>query len=300
MRTYFLLAMLVLGLLFPQGAALSFVIRYSVMTLLFFAFLGIKWETRAFTRTHLGVLLGHLGVGFSAWLVLLPIDPMLAMVGFLIGMMPTASVSPALTGYLHGDVRFVTLAVAINTLALGMLMPFLLPWVMDSDVPVKVSEVMIPVGITLGVPFLLANGLKALSPKIAGWVYEKREFTFWLFVANVYIAMAKASAFVRYEMEAGWEMILWIGLISLILCAVNYGIGHILGGRQRPLEASMALGRKNTMFGLWLALTFFPPVTVLGPLSYILWHNLYFTLQMRAQKGRAPKAGESEVDSQPV
>lgn len=284
MRTYILLAMLLLGLLFPQGAPLSFLIRYSVMTLLFFAFLGIKWEAKAFTRTHLWVFVGHLGVGFAAWLLLLPIHPLLAMVGFLVGLMPTASVSPALTGYLNGDVRFVTLAVAMNTLVLGMLMPFFLPWVMDSEVPVRILEVLGPVAITLGVPLLLAQGLKWIFPRAADWVYAKRELTFWLFVANVYVAMAKASAFVRYEMEAGWEMILWIGLVSLILCGLNYGIGYLLGGKQWATEASMALGRKNTMFGLWLALTFFQPITALGPLSYILWHNLYFSLQMRAHK----------------
>ncbi|MEO1451492.1 MAG: hypothetical protein AAFV07_18315, partial [Bacteroidota bacterium] len=289
MRTYFLLGMLVLGVLFPQGAPLSFVIRYSVMTLLFFAFLGIKWEANAFTRTHLWVFLGHLAVGFMAWLILLPIDPVLAMAGFLTGMMPTASVSPALTGYLDGNVRFVTLAVAMNTLALGVLMPFFLPWVMESEIPVRIGEVLGPVAITLGVPFVLARGLKLLLPTIADWIYEKRELTFWLFVANVYIAMAKASAFVRYEMEAGWDMILWIGLISLTLCILNYGLGYLMGGKRWAPEASMALGRKNTMFGLWLALTFFPPITALGPLSYILWHNFYFSLQMRWKKQQTKK-----------
>ena len=52
------------------------------------------------------------------------------------------------------------------------------------------------------------------------------------------------------------------------------------GAKDLNIEMSMALGRKNTMFALWLALTFLEPVTALAPIFYILFQNLYNARQM--------------------
>ena len=61
---------------------------------------------------------------------------------------------------------------------------------------------------------------------------------------------------------------------------MTFKLGELLGPTDQKLAGSLALGRKNTMFGLWLALTFVSPLVALGPICYIIIQNTYNSYQI--------------------
>ncbi len=103
-------------------------------------------------------------------------------------------------------------------------------------------------------------------------------FPVWLL--NLFIICAKASDFVLRENAGSLIVIGQIALVSLIICAANFGIGALLGGRRYWQESSQALGQKNNTFAIWIALTFINPLAAMGPTFYVLYHNLYNTWQI--------------------
>ena len=73
---------------------------------------------------------------------------------------------------------------------------------------------------------------------------------------------------------------LLIALVSFLLCAVNFTLGKMLGGKEFSRESSQTLGQKNTTLTIFLALSFGTPESALGPVFYVLWHNLWNAFQM--------------------
>jgi hypothetical protein len=64
---------------------------------------------------------------------------------------------------------------------------------------------------------------------------------------------------------------------------VNFGIGRRLGGNDLSLEMSQTLGQKNTTLTIWIGLTYFNPLIALGPIFYLIYHNLFNSYQLAAQ-----------------
>ena len=77
-----------------------------------------------------------------------------------------------------------------------------------------------------------------------------------------------------------------IGAVSLLVCGINFGLGHLLGGRT-----SQALGQKNTTLSIYLALTYASPIAALGPTFYVLWHNLWNAWQLYRASERKRRNG---------
>ena len=48
-------------------------------------------------------------------------------------------------------------------------------------------------------------------------------------------------------------------------------VGHAYGD---SVSAGQALGQKNTVVGIWIALTFLDPLSALAPGAYVIWQNL--------------------------
>ena len=54
------------------------------------------------------------------------------------------------------------------------------------------------------------------------------------------------------------------------------------------VTAGQAFGQKNTTLGVWMAQTYLCPLAALGPAAYIIWQNIFNSIQLlvlgRAQK----------------
>jgi BASS family bile acid:Na+ symporter len=70
------------------------------------------------------------------------------------------------------------------------------------------------------------------------------------------------------------------------LCVVNFSLGRFIGGKKYSFEAGQSLGQKNTIFSTWVALNFFHPLAALGPIFYILCHNLYNAYLLYSRKNK--------------
>ncbi|MEM7513167.1 MAG: hypothetical protein AAF388_19720 [Bacteroidota bacterium] len=294
MKTFALALVIILGILFPYGHPYTFLVRYSVMIMLFFAFMEMKVERSMFRISHFWIIMAIMGISLSAfglgsWLT----NSTVSLAVLLIAMAPTAAAAPVITSFLKADVAYVTFSVLLTSLVLSILIPLVLPTLGNLDGGISVIQVLVPVLITVGLPMLLAQSIRKVSPATASFLVKYKAITYWMFVGNVYIAISKASYFVRYETEADLAIIAYIGVGSLLVCLTSFGLGYFLEKDPSSRKAaSMSLGRKNTMFSIWLSLTFISPLVALGPMFYIVWQNTINGIQLSLVKEN-PQSNET-------
>lgn len=289
MRHLLLLASLSLGILLPYGQGLTFLIKYSIMIMLFLAFLDIHLHRQLFRWNHLWGLLATLGLGLGLYGLLVAADRELALIGFLTAVAPTGAVAPVLTSYLRAEVAHVTLAVLFNNCAIALLLPLLLPLLMGQEATISVGTVLWPVMTVLCLPLVLAQGVKRALPSLVPSLLRLKPISFYLFLANIYIATSRASYFIQHETEVALYRIALVGGVALLACASSFALGHRIGSKALRVESSMSVGRKNTMFAIWVALTFLDPFAALGPMFYIIFQNAYNSWQL----ARLPKIPSS-------
>ena len=274
-KVFGLLVTMLLGALSPQFHALSFLIQYLLMVMLFFAFLDIEFKPQTIQKSVIWVLLANIVVAFVSYAVLASFDILLAMTAFMTAIAPTAIAAPVIMTFIQGEIEYVVTAVLITNVSSAVIIPFALPFLIGAEVQISSWEVLQPVLIVMFVPLILARIVSRLSSTTQGFIRKGKSFSFPIWLVNLFIISASASNFLRNENANSTFTLITIALISLVICIVNFGLGALLGGRRNWQEASQSLGQKNLSFVIWIALTFINPLVAMGPMFYILYHHLY-------------------------
>lgn len=282
MKTLVLIAALALGVIFPYGHEYTFLIRYFLMTMLFFSFLDIRFDREVINKIHFIILGATVFISILFFLLLQPINPNLAQAALITGLAPTAIGAPVITGLTKGKVEFVTFSLLLNNIAVAFLIPFLVPLLIGSRYDISVEKILAPVFVTISIPFALAQLLKFIFPVVWKKLVEWKEVAFYVWMLNIYVATSDASNYINSKMTGNLGIVFQIAFVSLILCALFFAAGWLTGGKNYHAESKQAMGQKNNAFSIWVALTFMNPITVLGPIFYVFAQNLYISWELHA------------------
>ena len=275
-----LLLMIVLGILLPQFHALSSYIQYLLMVMLFFAFLDIDIQKRSFHKGLIWILLANLLIAFAAYWILRPFNLNLALSAFITGIAPTAIAAPVIISFIQGQVEYVVGAVLLSNVAMSLVLPVTLPFMVGDVVKISVWQVLRPVLVTMFVPLVFAQLSRRLPQAAQSVIHTGKKVSFPLWLLALFIMCANAGNFLRNDVTASISTVLSVALVSLILCILNFAVGAVLGGERFRQESSQSLGQKNNSFVIWIALTFINPLVAMGPTFYILYHNIYNSWQI--------------------
>ena len=294
-RTSAILLAFTVGALVPQAHSASWLVRYLIMTMLFIVFLQTKFSKDSLHRSHGILFLANLGMGlfgFGAGYFFGGRNIALAL--FFAGITPTATAAAVIVSFLKGRVDYVVAAFLITNLGIALLMPLLLPFVLGEATPDVFGRVFGSILIVVFIPLGTAILLRIQYPPCIKWPMKLRNVSFGLWLSAMFLIMANASDFLRAQTNLPPSTLVTIGLGSLVVCGLNFAIGRWIGGADFGREASQALGQKNTAFTIYLAMTYASPLIALGPTFYVVWHNLWNSLQLH----RAAKVQRSSTKTQ--
>ncbi|MCB0666931.1 MAG: hypothetical protein KDC80_13945 [Saprospiraceae bacterium] len=279
-QSLFILIAIILGIIFPQGHKITFLIQYTLMIMLFFAFLGTRVNWNIFYRSHLIIGAFNILLPLIFYFLLLPLGKLIALTAFVCGIPPTAAAAPVLAQFMRTNVSYVTASVIITNPLVALCIPLTLPLLMPVDQPISVLDVLLPVFKVVGIPLLLASVFKLSSSKLTAQLLKGRMIAFYLFIFNVWMGCGNATNFLSTNSDIEKIFLVQVIFLTAIICVASFKLGAILVAKENRLAGSLALGRKNTMFGLWIALTFVNPLVALGPISYIIMQNAYNSYQI--------------------
>ena len=285
-----------LGMIVSQAYVYAFLIKYLLMLMLFFPFLKIGIKT--FYPHTLWIVVANIIIPIVVYFVVLPFDSELAFLCFITAITPTATAAPVVMDFLRGNVEYVVSSVLLTNSIIGLTMPFLISRLTTWDTQISTSEVFRSIWFVFGIPLLMAQLVKEVNPSLHQLLLKRKNLSFYIWNVLLFLATARATHFIIYESNTNPQGISLIAASSLMLCILNFGMGKWIGGKQFAMEASQSLGQKNTMFTVWLAVSFLNPIVALGPMFYLLYHNLYNSYQLaKNEKGDAKLLSRREDGS---
>jgi BASS family bile acid:Na+ symporter len=228
------------------------------------------------------LLAANVAMGFAAWgLGWIFGGHDVALASFFAGITPTATAAPVIMSFLRGRVDYVVAAFLVTNLVIAALLPLLLPLVLGHATPDVFASISLSVGVVVFVPMAVAWLVRVAHPRAVEWPRRLGNVSFSMWVTMMFLITASASHFIRTHAEIPRGVLLEIAGATALVCACNFALGRVIGGRDFPREASQSLGQKNTAFTIYLALTYASPLIALGPTFYVLWHNLWNSWQLR-------------------
>ena len=102
------------------------------------------------------------------------------------------------------------------------------------------------ISLVMLLPLVLALAARRFYPRAIAWPRKLKDVTFGIWVVILVLIAANASYDISSRDGISERVLEQIGAVSLLVCGINFGLGHLLGGRTRAAECSQALGQKNT------------------------------------------------------
>lgn len=276
MRSLLLFGTIALGVVFPQGHRYTFLIRYLLMAILFLSLIDLNLQPKTALNPKIGVIVGlMMAIAAVAFWIGGWFSPDLAIVALVLAMAPTAAAAPVVTRLVHGQVETVVASVLVTNSFSAIALPLVLPRLFPSSPTLSTTAVLASTLTVVLLPLAAAQLVRQTLPPLAARLRPLRPLSFYLWMVGLYLATAGAAHFIRVESQVPLYTLVPIGLMTVGLCAVNFGLGRWVGAPQMSQEMGQSLGQKNTLFAIWVCLTFLTPAIALGPMLYIICQNVY-------------------------
>ena len=200
---------------------------------------------------------------------------------------PTATAAAVVTRKLGGDIPGVTTYTILINILTAILIPAIVPLIQpmgDMNFWDAFCRILAKVFPLLIMPCLAAWLVRYLFPAAHKLILSKPDLAFNIWAVSLSLAIAVTVKAIVHSTMPVYLMLL-IALVSLLCCALQFALGHKVGGLfgQNDMEvtAGQALGQKNTVFAIWVGYTFMTPDPSIVGGIYSIWHNLYNSWQLR-------------------
>ena len=258
--------------------------------MLFITFCKVKIHEFRITSLSWCLLLVQIVGSLGVYFALLPFNQDVAVATFICVFCPTATAAPVITGMLGGSVPRLATYSIVSNITVALLAPLLFS-LMGSDSSMGFAEATATISLKVVpliiLPLVIALLLQLLLPKVHKAVAEKQSLSFYLWAVSLIIVVGNAVSYMIQHHEHAWEMII-MALLSLVVCCAQFIIGRVIGRRCGDrIAGAQGLGQKNTVLAIWMALTFFHPVTSVGAAAYVAWQNIINSAQLyvKAKRG---------------
>lgn len=289
----------ILGFLFLDALALPCEIRKFLMdavkiiqpilifSMLFLTFCRISLKELMLKGWHfwLALIQGLLFFGIAILIIEIPTGGLrIILEGAMICLIcPTATAGAVVTRKLGGSAASITTYTILINLVTALLVPMVVPMVHPAEgvgfvqAGLKILSKVFPL---LLMPLLLAAVFKRYMPKFHARVSAKSDWSFYLWIIALALALAVTThSVVRSKIDL-WTQ-LGLVAVSLVCCIAQFIIGRKVGKKyNEAVTAGQSMGQKNTVLAIWMGYTFFTPVTALVGGFYSIWHNLINSAQL--------------------
>lgn len=284
-KSWILPIAIVLGLFFHEYiVVLQPALPYLIFMMLFISFNSLDVKEMRFTMFDFWLLLFQLVVSTAMYFAIRPFNEVVAQGAFVTVLAPTASAAIAVSLILGANISMMSTYLIACNLMVAVVAPLSFTLIgANPDISFWSSFVTIlgKVFPLLIVPFLLAVLIRWLFPKANHYINRHKSLSFYLWAVSLTVVIARAIGLVMTQFYEHRTMFLWMVVISLFLCFLQFFVGHRIGKRYGDYVAGgQSLGQKNTVLAIWMAQSYLNPLCSVVPTLYVIWQNLYNSFQM--------------------
>lgn len=286
-----------------------------IFFMLFFTFCKVNPLDLRLHKWHWVVLVTQLVFSFGTYAGILHFtgNPILAQGLLMCSIMPTATAAPIIAGKMGGSIQNLTTFTLLSNFATAIIVPATFPLINPAaDMSFWPAFLLILRRIA---PLLLGPFFAAWIVRLIYKWRTKKEFVlpvkiavvpFYLWVCSIIVLSSVVTETVISNFHYQISNIVILLVSSFFICLIQFGLGKLIGywlpapskGRDyqdvlinpaaapktmagvSSITAGQAFGQKNTSLGVWMANTFLDPMASLGAAAYIVWQNIFNSVQM--------------------
>ena len=286
-KSYVLPAAIVLGLLLHEYcAAFSVAVPYLIFLILLLTFTAVDVRKLKFSPMFIWILLFQVVVSISLYSLLKACgaNPVIAEGVMMAVLCPVASSVAVVSTMLGADRKTVTSFTIIGNLVMSVVAPAYFTLIgVQPELTFMASflSILKRVGVVIGLPFFVALALQLWLPKVNGFLCRYKGLSFYLWSLALLFTIGQTIDFIFLHGEGHWDSILWLGVSSLLFCAMQFALGKWIGRKYGDVIAGgQLLGQKNTAMGIWMANNYLEPLTSVVLAFYAIFQNLFNSWQI--------------------
>ena len=286
-RSYILPIAIVLGLLLHRFCAtFSVAVPYLIFSILLLTFAAVDVRKLKFSPMFVWILLFQVVVSISLYALLksLDVSPVIAEGVMMAALCPVASSVAVVSCMLGADRQTVTSFTIIGNLVISIVAPAYFTLIgVHPELSFFASflSILRRVGVVIGLPFFIALVLQLWLPKVNRVLSRYKGLSFYLWSVALLFTIGQTIDFIFLHGEGNWNVILWLGVVSLLFCAVQFALGKWIGSKYSDtIAGGQLLGQKNTAMGIWMANHYLHPLTSVVLAFYAILQNLFNSWQI--------------------
>lgn len=279
------IAMIVGAVFYPWMGYITFLSPYLIFIMLFITYCKLTPKDFKPNKFEFSLLAVQILFAGLSYLIFCFWNKILAEGIFICFFISTATAAPVITSMLGGSISKVATYSLLSNAVIAFLGPIVLAAIGDHpEITFKESFLMIlkQVFPLILLPLALALSLRKFTPKIHEYVVNKQQVSFYCWCISLLIVVGGCTSFAiqNWTPEVTGTMIM-LALGALAACLLQFKTGRYVGKHFGDRVAGgQALGQKNTVLAVWLALAYLNPMASIAPAAYVAWQNIVNSWQL--------------------
>lgn len=250
-----------------------------IFLMLFVTFCRVKPSQMRPSMMHLWLLIIQIAACIGVYLVLRPLDEVVAQGAMICILAPVAMAAVVIAGMLGANVATMATYSLLCNMVVALVAPVILSF--TGTGACSFTEILARIAPLLIMPFAAAQFLRFVLPKAAKWIGDHSQISFYMWLLSLIVIIGRTTAFIIDLHGADLSTELWLAFSALVICLAQFKAGRALGRRYGdPAAGGQSLGQKNTVLAVWMAQAFLNPISSIAPTAYIVWQNIVNSYQI--------------------
>lgn len=278
---------LVLGYFLRQMCSvLSVMVPYVIFGILILTFSGVRLASLRPTKLDLWIALFQTVVSIGVfWLVMaVSSDEIIAQGGMMCVLCPVASSVTVVASMLGASPVRTTTYTIVGNLLVVVVAPAYITLISDIDgvsIGTSFGLILCKVALVIALPFFIMLFMQRYLPKLNARLAVYKQMSFYLWAFALFVTIGQTADFVVMRWQGNGDKVLWLGIVSFVICFTQFPVGRFIGRRYGDYVAGgQLLAQKNTAMGIWMINTFLNPIASVGMASYSIWQNIFNSWQI--------------------
>lgn len=267
-------------------AALSVIVPYLIFAILLLTFSGVKLSglRPAKLDLWLAIFQTAVSIAFFGLIKALCGDEVLAEGAMMCVLCPVASSVTVVATMLGANAERTTTYTIIGNLLVAIIAPVYISFITESaDTAIWDSFLLIfrKVAIVIALPFFVALLLQSFLPAFNAKLAAYKGLSFYLWALALLLTIGQTADFLISRWAESCGNVLWLGIVSLAICILQFSVGRIIGRRYHDhIAGGQLLAQKNSAMGIWMLNTFMNPIASVALAFYSIWQNIFNSWQI--------------------
>lgn len=270
-------------------SSLSVAVPYVIFAILVLTFSGVHLSSLRPSKLDLWIASFQTVVSIGLYWILntLTHNEVLAQGALMCVLCPVASSVTVVAAMLGANPVRTTTYTILGNLLVALLGPVYISAISEPGTRFADMFLLIfaKIAVVIALPFFLVLIIQKVSPKLNDKIARYKQMSFYLWAFALFVTIGQTIDFVVLSHNDNLDNVIWLGVISLAICVLQFSLGKMLGQKYNDrMAGGQLLAQKNSAMGIWMLNTFMNPIASVGLAFYSIWQNLFNSWQIYRAK----------------